>query len=334
VIILKVCIIGDIEGNLDEGMKNVAYNLFNLINKFEIELIIINPKKIFHLGSLNQIRKFNPDIIHYIAGPTLMSFLITKIFKYFFGAKTIISVIHPRLLMSKRIISFLKPDLALIQSDKTGKLCEDLRFNKYFLPNGVDLDKFKPADQKRKDELRKKYNISTNSLVVLHVGNLRSGRNLLLLDQINDGKIETVIVSSTTIKGNKKVKKSLKKSGIKIFDNYCPNIEEFYNLSDCYLFPTFNENNCIEIPLSVLEAMACNIIVISTKFGGLSSLFQEGGGLKYVNSNEEIIHEIKNIQKNLSFQKVNTRDKILEYSWENIVIELLKIYKMILDENN
>jgi len=334
VIVLKVCIIGDIEGNLDEGMKNVAYNLFNFINKFEIELIIINPKKIFYLKSLNKILKFNPDIIHYVAGPTIMSFLITKIFKYLFKAKTIISMIHPRFLLSKRLISLLAPDLALIQSDKTEKLCEELEFKKYFLPNGINLDKFLPVDQKRKEELRKKYNIPINNFVVLHVGNLRTGRNLSVFNKIKSQNIELIIVSSTTIKENEKVKRSLQKSGVKIFDKYLPHVEEVYNLSDCYLFPTFNENNCIEIPLSVLEAMACNLFIISTKFGGLNNLFQEGDGLKYVNSNEDIIHEIKNLQNNLSYKKVNTRNKILEYSWDNIVIELLKVYKMVLNEDN
>jgi len=71
----------------------------------------------------------------------------------------------------------------------------------------------------------------------------------------------------------------LKKYGFRIIDEYVPNIEEIYNLADCYVFPTFKRHNCIDMPLSVMEAMACNIPVISTKFGGLPKIFKEGNGL-------------------------------------------------------
>ena len=67
------------------------------------------------------------------------------------------------------------------------------------------------------------------------------------------------------------------------------NIEEVYALSDCYVFPTppMNKINSIEIPLSVLEAMACNLSVITTKFGALPKVFEEGDGLIFVDDGED-----------------------------------------------
>jgi len=59
-------------------------------------------------------------------------------------------------------------------------------------------------------------------------------------------------------------------------DRYIKKIEEIYQLSDCYIFPITFEGGGISILLSVLEAMACNLPVVTTKFGGLPAIFKGG----------------------------------------------------------
>ena len=51
--------------------------------------------------------------------------------------------------------------------------------------------------------------------------------------------------------------------------SYIPEVEDIYRLSDLYLFLAESDTAAIEVPLSVLEAMACNLPVICTPFGGL-----------------------------------------------------------------
>jgi glycosyltransferase involved in cell wall biosynthesis len=66
-----------------------------------------------------------------------------------------------------------------------------------------------------------------------------------------------------------------------VIDTYVPNIEDIYRLSDLYLFLAESDTAAIELPLSVLEAMACNLPVVCRPFGGLRDFFAAGHGLFY-----------------------------------------------------
>ena len=86
-----------------------------------------------------------------------------------------------------------------------------------------------------------------------------------------------------------------------------------------------NVADCIEMPLSVLEAMSCNLPVISTKFGALPRIFEEGDGLIFVDSEEDIIGAVKKV-KNTDVN-IETREKVLPYAWGNVVRWLEGIYE-------
>lgn len=327
---MKICIIGDVEGKHDEGMKNTAYNIYNELKKNGNVMSALSPKKVFYPSFWREIKKFNPEIVHYIAGPSIISFTILTLIKiYCRNVKSIISVIHPKYLISKQLISILNPDLMLIQTQDMEELCKEIKCDFSFLPNGVDIKKFQPVNLDVKKELRDKYNVSHNKFVVLHVGNIRKGRNLTVFKKINQEDIEVIIVSSGTISKDETHYNELKRYGFRIMDEYIPNIEEIYNLADCYVFPTVRRHNCIEMPLSVMEAMACNIPVISTKFGGLPRILNEGDGLVFVDDENQIISEINKLK--LSNEKIRVREKILAYSWAKVVNDLNGIYSNILN---
>lgn len=330
---MRICIIGDAEGNHDEGMKNIAYNIYKeLKKKGRDEIIILSPKSIIFPSFWLKIKKFNPDIIHYIAGPTILSFAISKALKILYNTKIVVSMIHPRFLLSKYLIALLKPDMMLIQSHKTENFCKEIKCNYSFLPNGIDPEKFKPFDENQRDKIRKKYDVPNEKFVVLHVGNFREGRNLSILKEILDESTEVIIVGSTTISKDRTTYNELKKSGLRIIDEYVPHIEEIYNLADCYVFPTFDDNYCIEMPLSVMEAMACNLPVVTTRFGALPRVFERGQGLFFVNNEYELFKKLEKL-KSKAKSNIRTRSKVLIYSWENVVKELRKTYLEILNDS-
>ena len=116
----------------------------------------------------------------------------------------------------------------------------------------------------------------------------------------------------------------LEESGCFVWIKHFENIEEIYNLSDCYVFPTVDRRACIETPLSILEAMACNLPVLTTKFGSIPYLFNnEEKGIIFENDE-------KNFPKNINYlktvSKIENRDLILNYSWESVIKTLRKIY--------
>lgn len=131
---------------------------------------------------------------------------------------------------------------------------------------------------------------------------------------------QVVVIGSTSYPEDKKLVQKLKKSGIIIISNYIENIEELYQSADCYLFPVFSESACIEIPLSVLEAMACNLPVVSTRFGGLSNLVSEQNGFFYAETEEEILSKICFAKK---ISAPGTQNLIKELSWQSVVQQIL-----------
>jgi glycosyltransferase involved in cell wall biosynthesis len=91
----------------------------------------------------------------------------------------------------------------------------------------------------------------------------------------------TVVVASTSTLQDEQIKETLRTAGTTVIDTYVPNVEDIYHLSDLYLFLAEQDTAAIEMPLSVLEAMACNLPVICTPFGGLPDFFAAGDGLFY-----------------------------------------------------
>ena len=102
-------------------------------------------------------------------------------------------------------------------------------------------------------------------------------------------------------------------------------------LSDCYIFPVppASRRDSIEHPLSVMEAMACNLPIITTRFGALPRIFENGDGLFFAEKEEDFFDALEEI-KNKTIE-IKTRDMILPYSWENVIKKLYKIYSDLLE---
>jgi len=170
--------------------------------------------------------------------------------------------------------------------------------------------------------------------VVLHVGHLSKRRNLQLLARLQKtfNDIQVVVVGSTYVDKDQAIYRELIESGCKVIEGYVPNVEELYALSDCYVFPV-KWGDSINIPLSVLEAMSCNLPVISFKYPALS-IFEEGNGLYFVENEYELLKKVEEVKDLLSHNKIEikTREKVLSYSWENLVKRLEDLYFRLLEE--
>ena len=188
-----------------------------------------------------------------------------------------------------------------------------------YLKTGVDTERFSPAVDDRQRVLKEKYGFDTDRPIILHVGHLKSGRGIAELLKL-DEKYQVVLVVSTLTKDERdeKLKEELQsRPNIKILDGYLPNIEEIYQLADVYFFPVVAEGNCIDVPLSCLEAAACNKPVITTRFGEIAA-FSGKDGFWFIDSfDREKLNET--VKSALEAQDVDTRAAVLEYDWKNAV---------------
>jgi glycosyltransferase involved in cell wall biosynthesis len=320
---IRICIIGDFSDNLDEGLKNIAHYLAEGIsNNPRIDVHRLNVKNLISLDVLRDIKNFNPHIIHYLPGPTNISLTILKLVKMFFNSRTkiVISTSYPQYNdIIFKILRF-KPDYVFCQSLSLKRRLDSLKIPSCLLPNGVNLTKFAPVPSRAKCSLRDKYSLSKEKFTLLHVGHIKANRNLESLANLSND-IQVVILASEYLKVDRKLLEKLSSSGCKVFLGYFPHIEEFYQLSDCYIFPV-DPGNSILCPLSIMEAMSCNLPVISTPFEGIKSFFGDAYGIYYMNNPRDI----QNVLGEINIDSCSNRKNIESLSWDSIATEIVNVY--------
>lgn len=325
----RICVLGRQSEQLDEGMTNIAYHISKNLEESFPNLKLFNVENAFSVGFWKKILHYKPDIVHYIPGPTTKGLVLLKIIQLITKSKTVVSATRPVLPKYFKLFSnFLKPDLVFVQSSKSKNFFKNINYKTVFLSNGVDTERFTPPDTATKKVLRKKYGFNEDDFIVLHIGPIKKARNQRALISIPNIKI--LLIVSLTNKSEPEEYNELKKENVVIWKSYFPNIEEIYRIVDVYVFPGIEDLNSIEIPLSVLEAMSCNLPVVTTRYGGLESIFEEGDGLFFVNSSNELEKVIMSIKNNSLV--IKTREKALNYSWKNIVTKLTQFYHELIPE--
>jgi glycosyltransferase involved in cell wall biosynthesis len=279
---------------------------------------------------------FAPEVIHYIPGPSIRSFILIKALSIIIP-KSIAVISASRPVLSKLcwgIIPLLKPDLMLVQSSKYWMVFKKLGFRIAFFGGGVDTKRFcPPLNQERKKELRKKFRVPNNKFVVIHVGHISRMRSLEVFEEIAkiDNLFVYIVAATSWIKPDDKILSGLKRAGCLINTDFLSEIETVYQMADCYVFPGFSASPSIEIPLSVLEAMACNIPVVAGRFGGLNDLFSQRDGFYFADNNDGILQSVEKIFHSSS-SSVNTRKMVEAFSWKSLRTKLIKIYSEVIDE--
>lgn len=314
---MKILFLGIITGNEDEGAKNVSINLSNNLKNTD-DLLVFHQRDTFKIKNLFKIKLFDPDIILSIHGPSNKTILLLLFLKIYLKTKVSFIATQPqKSILIKFLISILNPEIIFVQSNKFYNYYNTVTENLYKICNGVNISKFYPQSKEIRKKFRNNYKIKENEKLLLHIGPINKNRNLELLIEVQlKTDWQVIVIGSTTAPYYENISNLLKKSGVLVYTEYFKNISEVYNASDAYIFPTIDELGSIEIPLTVLEAVACNCPVVSTPFRGLKDFLPESDLLKYFNSIDELFLILSKIEKPINFEL----NKAL--SWKNIALEL------------
>ncbi|MCU3875328.1 glycosyltransferase family 4 protein [Enterobacter hormaechei subsp. xiangfangensis] len=148
------------------------------------------------------------------------------------------------------------------------------------LPNGVDLDKFHPVEEKQKKLLRANFNLQHASLIFTMVGRLWDQKNPLLLVQAaqkylrcNSESNDVFILvgdGDLRIKIEELAAKEINAGKI-ILLGWRNDIAEILSLSDVFILPSKWEG----MPLAILEAQAAGLPCIASDIAGNKSLIKD-----------------------------------------------------------
>lgn len=195
----------------------------------------------------------------------------------------------------------------------------------FWLKTGVDTARFAPIAKEEADRLKIKYGLDLAKKTVLHVGHLNEGRNVGTLMAL-DPQYQVVLVTSTLTRNeqDQRLKEQLLACPhIRIFEDYLPEIQELYQLSDLYFFPVKEMGHCIDVPLSCLEAAACNKPVVTTAYGEMKSLYNMEGFWLIDRFEPDRINRL--VEEALKAENLNVRRYVLEYDWQKAVDYLMHL---------
>lgn len=162
--------------------------------------------------------------------------------------------------------------------------------------NGIDTDKFK---KKNVDKLKEKIGLHENKITIgLHGGISETKGIYYLVEALKNFKDEINILFIGDGPLTDYCKKHLPDAKLTGFIEG-NNIEDYINCLDIEILPTIKEGND-SFPNSLLEAMACEKLVIGTRVGGIPEMITNGqnGLLIEPNSTKEIINVIDSVIHN------------------------------------
>ena len=331
-----ILITEDISEPVDEGIKKFSFYLAKYVRESGEQNVVfsastnsdvpnIQPlptnKLLFSLRFFQRLYSANADQIVYIpfSSSTLMSFIrlfIISLFKR--QAKIVMFSVQERKhsSLSRKVISLLKPDLLVVLSNKEAAYYKKLGFNCRVTPIGVEFNKYSQVTSEQKKMLRLKLNLPENEKIVLHVGHVNKGRNLEVLNHLQELGYKVVVVASTRFQTDLQLKSNLEAKGYLFVSHFIKDIQEYYQASDLYAFPVVSAVSAMEFPMSVLEAMSCNIPVITTRFGGIESFMDETDWFKYFSDGPDLVEKTKAFPNE---GECTNRSLVLsKFSWQKV----------------
>lgn len=134
------------------------------------------------------------------------------------------------------------------------------------LKNGIDCERFS-FDEETRTEMRKKLSVSEEETVLCHVGRFDKNKNqgfvLEILSELkkNGKRVKALFLGDG--EDFEKTKELSKKLGLEndvVFTGVVPNVEDFFQAADVFVFPSLFEG----LPLTLVEAQANGLPVFSS----------------------------------------------------------------------
>ena len=325
----------------DDGIKNIAMAFIRELREQGHEVLGLSEWEAqeqegirafrsnrFYLDAslAKAVRGFRPDWIVYVpwTSATARSLFRLRVLRaYTDRASTFLVATQPMPLrgISRRLATRLRPDLIFVQCEETRKILRSVGIETAFLPSGHDAARFSPSSSQERTSLKAELGCSPDAPLVVHVGHLKRERidpDLMetLLRSVNG--LQILVVGSPHTPQDDELAARLQGLGVHLIREYLPDISKVYRAADAYLFPVQNRLACVGVPLSVIEAMACDLPVVSSSFGGLTALFGGHPGVHFASDGAEMADLLARAVRQ---DAPGTRSEVEDFTWDRIIRE-------------
>lgn len=313
------------------------FRIKKIIKEFRPDIVHTHASKAGALGRLAAINSGVKIIVHTYHG---------HVFEHYFGkikSKIIQSI--ERYLASKT--------QAIICISKKQKIDISERFkiapkNKvHVIPLGFELTKFTENSDLKRREFREKYNLTENDVAIGIIGRLAPVKNhKLFIEGFADVKgkfknIKAFVIGDGAIK--KELESLAESKGIKtsgsdaemIFTSWIKQVHEILPGLDIVALTSFNEGT----PVSLIEAQAAGIAVVSSDVGGVSDIMGENCGLLFESNNkEEFVKKLSLLVSDVSLRKKMSDEgqkwALSKFTADRLADDCKKLYLDLLNRRN
>ena len=210
---------------------------------------------------------------------------------------------------------------------------------------GFDLEKFITNKDEKRKQFRKSYNIDNDTIVISIIGRLTAVKNhSLFIRAIANVKNKTSKKIQVFIVGDGELKQNLIEETIAnglfcgtdvVFTSWIKDADVVFAGSDIAALTSFNEGT----PVSLIEAQAASVPIISTKTGGIEDIVIENKtALLVENDNleefsEKLLELIENDNLRNEIKKHGENFVKDKFGYQRLVNDITKLYYQLLKKN-
>ena len=197
--------------------------------------------------------------------------------------------------------------------------------------NGVDSDRFTPANVRHRSAIRQRYGIPDAALVVLFVGEYRRkglATVVRAVGDLQDPRVHLLAVGRGDAEHFRALAAQAGIAGRATFAGPTRDVEQVFGAADLFAFPTYYE----PFGMVITEAMASGLPVITSRNAGASEMITEGVSgllLDRPGDSEELSRKIMSLLADEPGRKemgLRARPAASGYNWSHVAEDTLRLY--------